>query len=356
MSADEELHRHAAKNIAQADALLLGRVTYEMMEAAWRPPAQTVARPDWMEPFARTIDAAKKYVVSSTLKRVDWNAELVRGDLGTAVQELKRESGTGLFVGGVTLPMALAELGLIDEYEFMVQPRIAGHGPTLFAGLTKRVDLKLVSREHPRRCTPQSETMANTDSRVTIHMAASLDGFIARKDGSVDWMETPDRFEGGEVMAPEFVAAFLRTIDCYVMGSRTYETALNFEANGMGWSYGDKPIVVLTHRELRKTRSTVEFYAGDLERLVEERLKPNFRSIWFVGGGAVSGECLRRGLADEVRYSILPVVIGDGIPFFESLGRDVALHLLEVKAYQSGVVALRYEVKRPVASGHGLRT
>lgn len=198
--------------------------------------------------------------------------------------------------------------------------------------------------------------MANTDSRVTIHMAASLDGFIARKDGSVDWMETPDRFEGGEVMAPEFVAAFLRTIDCYVMGSRTYETALNFEANGMGWSYGDKPIVVLTHRELRKTRSTVEFYAGDLERLVEERLKPNFRSIWFVGGGAVSGECLRRGLADEVRYSILPVVIGDGIPFFESLGRDVALHLLEVKAYQSGVVALRYEVKRPVASGHGLRT
>jgi dihydrofolate reductase len=187
-------------------------------------------------------------------------------------------------------------------------------------------------------------------------MAASLDGFIARKDGSVDWMETPDRFEGGEVMAPEFVAAFLRTIDCYVMGSRTYETALNFEANGMGWSYGDKPIVVLTHRELRKTRSTVEFYAGDLERLVEERLKPNFRSIWFVGGGAVSGECLRRGLADEVRYSILPVVIGDGIPFFESLGRDVALHLLEVKAYQSGVVALRYEVKRPVASGHGLRT
>ena len=147
--ADEDLHRHAVENLAQADALLFGRVTYEMMEAAWRPPARTGARPDWMawmEPFARTIDAAKKYVVSSTLDRVDWNAELVRGDLGKAVQQLKRESGKGLFVGGVKLPQALAELGLIDEYEFVVHPRLAGHGPTLFAGLSKRVDLKLVSR------------------------------------------------------------------------------------------------------------------------------------------------------------------------------------------------------------------
>ena len=147
---DEDLHRNAAENLARADALLFGRVTYEMMEAAFRPPARTGARPDWMEPwmepFARTIDAAKKYVVSSTLDRVDWNAELVRGDLGTAVQQLKRESGKGLFVGGVTLPQALAELGLIDEYEFVVHPRLAGHGPTLFAGLSKRVDLKLVSR------------------------------------------------------------------------------------------------------------------------------------------------------------------------------------------------------------------
>ena len=146
ISADEDLHRHAVENLAQADALLFGRVTYEMMEAAWRPPAQAGARPDWMEPFARTINAAKKYVVSSTLGRVDWNAELVRGDLGKAVQQLKRESGKGLFVGGVKLPLALAELGLIDEYEFVVQPRLVGHGPTLFAGLSKRVDLKLVSR------------------------------------------------------------------------------------------------------------------------------------------------------------------------------------------------------------------
>src|SRR5262245_3747931 len=146
MIADEDLHRHAIENLDRADALLFGRVTYEMMEAVWLPPARTGARPDWMEPFARTIDAKKKYVVSSTLNRVDWNAELVRGDLGKAVQQLKLESGKGLFTGGVKLPMTLAELGLIDEYEFVVQPRIAGHGPTLFAGLSKRLDLKLLSR------------------------------------------------------------------------------------------------------------------------------------------------------------------------------------------------------------------
>jgi dihydrofolate reductase len=143
---DEELHRHHAENLAQADALLFGRVTYEMMEAGWRRPAPAGARPDWMEPFARTIDAAKKYVVSSTLDRVDWNSQLVRGDLEKTVQQLKREPGKGLLTGGVKLPLALAELGLIDEYEFVVQPRIAGHGPTLFAGLSKPIGLKLVSR------------------------------------------------------------------------------------------------------------------------------------------------------------------------------------------------------------------
>ena len=143
---DEELHRHHAENLAQVDALLFGRVTYEMMEAGWRRPAPAGARPDWMEPFARTIDAAKKYVVSSTLDRVDWNSQLVRGDLEKTVQQLKREPGKGLLTGGVKLPLALAELGLIDEYEFVVQPRIAGHGPTLFAGLSKPIDLKLVSR------------------------------------------------------------------------------------------------------------------------------------------------------------------------------------------------------------------
>jgi dihydrofolate reductase len=147
MIADEELHRHAAENLAQADALVFGRVTYEMMEAAWRPVAGTGARPDWMAPFARTIDAAKKYVVSSTLTHVDWNAELVRGDrLETTVRRLKQQPGKGLLVGGVKLPLALAELGLIDEYEFIVHPRLAGHGPTLFSGLSKFVDLKLVGQ------------------------------------------------------------------------------------------------------------------------------------------------------------------------------------------------------------------
>ena len=143
---DEQLHRYWAENLARADALLYGRVTYQMMEAAFRPSA-TGVRPDWLDdPFARTIDAAKKYVVSSTLERVDWNAELVRGDLGKAVQELKEEPGQGLLVGGLKLPLALAGLGLIDEYEFVVQPRLAGHGPTLLAGLSTYVDLKLVSR------------------------------------------------------------------------------------------------------------------------------------------------------------------------------------------------------------------
>jgi len=145
--ADEALHRHAVANFERADALLFGRVTYEMMESAWRAPGPPGGRPEWMEPFAQAIDAAKKYVVSSTLEQVDWNAELVRGDLQRAIQELKQEPGKGLSMGGVKLPLALAELGLIDEYEFVVHPRLAGHGPTLFAGLSKYVDLRLVSRK-----------------------------------------------------------------------------------------------------------------------------------------------------------------------------------------------------------------
>ena len=188
--------------------------------------------------------------------------------------------------------------------------------------------------------------MANPDSRVTIHMVASLDGFIARKDGRVDWLETSDEFAGGDTLDPEFVESFLKTIDCYVMGSRTYETALNFEAKGFGWAYGDKPTFVLTSRDLPRTRDTVEFYSGDLAQFVNEHLRPRFHSIWFVGGGVVSGECLRVGLADEVRYSILPILIGNGITFFEKLDRDVPLHLAEVKAYKSGTVALRYELRR----------
>jgi len=146
MIPDEDVHRHAAENISRADALLLGRVTYQMMEAGWRTSAPPAARPDWMDTFARAIDAAKKYVVTSTLHRVDWNAEVVRGDLKEAIERLKRQPGKGLLMGGVKLPQALAELGSIDEYEFVVHPRVAGHGPTLFAGLSKWVDLRLVDR------------------------------------------------------------------------------------------------------------------------------------------------------------------------------------------------------------------
>jgi dihydrofolate reductase len=175
-------------------------------------------------------------------------------------------------------------------------------------------------------------------------MATSLDGFIARKDGRVDWLETSDEFAGGDTMDPGFVEAFLKTIDCYVMGSRTYETALGFEAKGLGWSYGDKPTFVLTSRELPQTRNTVEFYWGDLAHFVNGRLRPTFRSIWFVGGSEVCAECVRLGLADEIRFSIMPILIGDGIPFFAKLDRDIALHLAEVKAYKSGIVELRYEV------------
>ena len=188
--------------------------------------------------------------------------------------------------------------------------------------------------------------MARADSVVIIHMVASLDGFIARKDGSVDWLETSDLFVDGITMDTGMVEAFLQTVDCYVMGSRTYETALRFEAGGLGWAYGDKPTVVLTHRTLPRVRDTVEFHSGDLAQLVNGRLRHTYRHIWFVGGGVLSAECLRLGLADEVRYAILPILIGDGIAFFDHLDRDIPLHLAEVNTYRSGMVELRYEVRR----------
>lgn len=177
-------------------------------------------------------------------------------------------------------------------------------------------------------------------------MVASLDGFIARRDGSTGWLETSGEFAGGETLDPGFIEDFLAKIDCYVMGSRTYETALDFEAKGFGWAYGDKPVFVLTTRELPRRRKTVEFYSGDLAWFVNDHLRPRFRSIWFAGGGAVCSGCLRLGLADEVRYSIVPVVIGDGVPFFAGLDKDIALDLVEVKAYKSGMVALCYHVRR----------
>ena len=187
--------------------------------------------------------------------------------------------------------------------------------------------------------------MGTHDPRITIHMVASLDGFIARKDGRVDWLETADEFAAGKTLEPSAVQDFLKSIDCYVMGSRTYETALGFEARGFGWAYGSKPVFVLTTRDLPRPRETVEFHSGDLATFVNRDLKPKFSSIWFVGGGVVASECLRRGLAHEIRYSIVPVLIGNGLPFFENLGADVLLHLAEVTGYRNGMVELRYEVR-----------
>jgi len=177
-------------------------------------------------------------------------------------------------------------------------------------------------------------------------MAASVDGFIARNDGGVDWLETSDEFAGGEIMDGESIASFLKSIDCYVMGSRTYETALNFEAKGSGWAYGEKPVFVLTSRKLPRKRATVEFHTGDLADLVNLQLRTMFQNIWIVGGGILCGECVRLGLVDEIRYSILPILIGEGISFFEKLGKDVPLHLTEIKGYKNGMVALRYEVRK----------
>lgn len=188
--------------------------------------------------------------------------------------------------------------------------------------------------------------MIEGDARVTIHMATSLDGYIAREDGRVDWLETQDEFSQGEALDPEYVRTFLGGIDCYVMGSRTYLTALQFETSGLGWSYGDKPVFVLTSRELVRTKPTVEFHSGDLREFFEARLKPFFKNIWVVGGGKLAGACVQADIADEVRYSILPILIGRGIPFFEGLTKDIPLHLLEVKTYENGIVALHHEIRR----------
>ncbi|HPF38305.1 MAG TPA: dihydrofolate reductase family protein [Phycisphaerae bacterium] len=192
---------------------------------------------------------------------------------------------------------------------------------------------------------PDNAPTSESASRVTIHMVASLDGFIARKDGSVDWLEMVSDYEQGDELDAVTIQAVLDSIDCYVMGSRTYETAMAFEAKGFGWAYGDKPTFVLTTRQLAKARESVEFCSGDLAQLVSGRLRRQFAGIWFVGGGAVSGACLRLGLADEVRYSVMPVLIGEGIPFFQGLDNDIPLRLVEVKAYRSGMVSLRHEVK-----------
>lgn len=178
---------------------------------------------------------------------------------------------------------------------------------------------------------------------ITIHMVASLDGKVAKNDNSVDWFETTDHFENG--ISAEDPEAFLKTIDCYVMGSNTYELALEL-SNNYGWAYGDKPTYVLTSRALPNDRKNVEFYAGQLENLVTKILKPNYQNIWVVGGPALVKSFLQLQLAHEIRMTILPILLGEGKPFFEELDITNALHLKAVNPYKNGLVELCYEIKQ----------
>ena len=181
--------------------------------------------------------------------------------------------------------------------------------------------------------------------KVTIHMVASLDGIIAKKDNSVSWFETTDHFEKGKGITDEETAEFLKSIDCYVMGARTYEHALEL-SKSYGWAYGDKPTIVVTHRDLPIERENIEIYSGDLDKLMNERLKPNYKSVWVVGGAILAKDFIRRKLADEIRLSVLPVILGDGKLFFDQIGQEQALHLKDVTAYKSGMVELWYEIKK----------
>jgi dihydrofolate reductase len=181
--------------------------------------------------------------------------------------------------------------------------------------------------------------MTTDKSRVTLHMVSSLDGYIAKKDGSVSWFETSDSYENGA--DEEDAGDFLNTIDCFVIGSRTYELALT-----LGWPYGDVPTVVLTHRDLQADRRSVEFYSGDLNTLVNERLKPNYRNIWLGGGAALAHDFMRMDLADDIRLSILPIMLGDGTPFLDHIGHERVLHLKNATAYKNGMVELWYEIRK----------
>jgi dihydrofolate reductase len=181
--------------------------------------------------------------------------------------------------------------------------------------------------------------MTTDTSKVTIHMVSSLDCFIAKKDGSVSWLQSSDSYENG--ITEEDAEEFIKTIDCFVMGSRTYELALT-----LGWPYGDVPTIVLTHRDLSADRENIEFYSGDLNKLVSDRLKPNYRNIWLVGGAMLAKDFLRLKLADDIRLSIMPIILGDGTPFLDNIGQEQALHLKDVTAYKNGLVELWYEIRK----------
>jgi dihydrofolate reductase len=184
--------------------------------------------------------------------------------------------------------------------------------------------------------------MANT-FKITIHMVSSLDGIIAKKDNSVSWFETSDHYEKGVTgQDPE---EFLKTIDCYVMGARTYEHALAL-SKSYGWAYGDTPTIVMSHRSLPIERQNIEIYSGDLDKLMTERLNPNYKNVWVVGGAMLVKDFIRLKLADEIRLSVIPIILGDGIPFFDHIGQEQALHLDDVTAYKNGIVELCYAIRK----------
>lgn len=176
-------------------------------------------------------------------------------------------------------------------------------------------------------------------------MVSSVDGYIAKKDNSIGWFETSDSYENGITLSAHDTAEFLKKIDCYIMGSRTYELALEL-SKSYGWAYGDVPTIVLSHRNLPVERSNVEIYSGDLNKLVNERLKPNYRNVWLVGGARLAKDFIRENLADEIRQSILPIILGDGTPFFDQVRKEQALHLKDVTAYKNGMIELCYEIKK----------
>jgi dihydrofolate reductase len=185
--------------------------------------------------------------------------------------------------------------------------------------------------------------MATGTFKITIHMVSSLDGYIAKKDNSVSWFETSDNYEKG--VSGQNPEEFLKTIDCYIMGARTYEHALAL-SKSYGWAYEDTPVIVVTHQNLPVDRPNIELYSGDLNKLVTERLKPNYKNVWLVGGAKLVKDFIRLQLADEIRQSILPVMLGDGIPFFEPAQQEQALHLKDVTAYKNGMVELWYEIRK----------
>jgi dihydrofolate reductase len=185
--------------------------------------------------------------------------------------------------------------------------------------------------------------MTTDTFKVTIHMVSSLDGFIAKKDNSVSWFETTDYYEKG--ITVENTEEFLNAIDCYVMGSNTYELAMEL-SKSYGWAYGDTPTIVLSQRNLPVERKNVEIFSGDLNQLIIERLKPNYKNVWLVGGAILAKDFIRLKLADEIRLTILPVILGDGLLFFDRIEQEQALHLKNVTAYKSGMVELHYGIKK----------